>query len=254
MSRRRGWRAVVVGVALLGPILAGWPALAQGGPLSFGEPVETALAAGQTHAYTFRSEGGQTLAATMSRVTTTGMEVDLDPVLELFDSNGRLLAYNDDRARGDRDAALVDIPILSPGVYTLVARSYGKRGAGPYRLEAALETLATLDGSAAIAFDEPVQAEIFAAGQVDRWSFQGKAGQVVSIRMDHAHGSQLDPLLELVGPDGQTLFASDDDGGDVDSLIQAVTLPIDGPYVIVARAWGHLSVGAYELSLTQETR
>jgi hypothetical protein len=250
MSRtRRGWRVAVLGAVLVGLIVAGLPALAQGGPLPLGEPVEAALADGETHAYTFRSEGGQTLSATLARVTAAGEATSLDPVLAVFDPDGRLLAYSADRARGDPDAGLAEVAILSPGVYTLLARSYGNRGAGTYRLEARLETLATLDGSAPISLGETVQAEIFAPGQVDRWSFQGEAGQVVSIGMSHAAGSQLDPLLDLIGPDGRTRFPSADDGGGVDSLIQAATLPVAGPYVIGARAWGNLSVGEYELSL-----
>ena len=162
------------------------------------------------------------------------------------------MAFNDDQPAANasgRDAALADVPLVESGVYTLVARSYGKRGAGAYRLTASREPLLSLDGSAPIALGESIQAEIFVAGQVDRWTFQGEAGQTVRIGMRHAAGSQLDPLLELLGPDGTTLITSDDDGGDVDSLITAFTLPLDGPYVIVARGWGSLSVGEYELSL-----
>ena len=250
---RRAFRRIGVGLALaVAGLLLGAPSiLAQGGgTLPFDAPVEARLADGATHTYTFRSAGSETLNVEMQAMPEDG--VTLDPVLALYGPDGRLVAFNDDQptanARG-RDAALVDVPLVESGVYTLVARSYGKRGAGAYRLTASREPLLSLDGSAPIALGESIQAEIFVAGQVDRWTFQGEAGQTVRIGMRHAAGSQLDPLLELLGPDGTTLTTSDDDGGDVDSLIAAFTLPLDGPYVIVARGWGSLSVGEYELTL-----
>jgi hypothetical protein len=247
------FRPVMAGLVLIAGLVAGAQlVLAQGGgTLVFEALIEARLAAGEAHTYTFRSEGGETLNVEM-RAEPGG--TNLDPVLELYGPNGLLVAFNDDQPDSgarSRDAALVDAPLVEAGVYTLVARSYGKRGAGMYSLTATREPLLSLDGSAPIALGERVQAEIFVAGQVDRWTFQGQAGQVVRISMRHAPGSQLDPLVELIGPDGETLTTSDDDGGDVNSLIDAFTLPLDGPYVIVARAWGSLSVGEYELTLEE---
>lgn len=219
-------------------------ALAQGGELPFDAPVQARLAPGRTHTYTFRSEGED--------LVTIRMAGDgLDPVLVLYDPAGALLAFNDDVVPGQPEAALTDVRLTLPGVYTLVARTYGNRGAGEYTLEAQSRRSATLDGSAPLAIGETVQAELFAAGQVDRWVFEGQAGQVISVRMDAARGSALDPLLELLAADGSALAHSDDDGGGQNSLISAFTLPADGLYVIVARAWGHMSLGEYELTLAE---
>jgi hypothetical protein len=245
-------RRVMVGLVLvLALSLPGWGSVeAQGGGmLRFDAPIEARLAEGETQSYTFRSEGDETFSVEMHAEDDSP---HLDPVLALYGPDGLLVDFNDDRPGSgyrSRDAALVDTPLTEAGVYTLVARSYGKRGAGAYTLTATREPLLSLDGSAPIALGEHVQAEIFAAGQVDRWTFEGQAGQVIRISMRHLAGSQLDPLLELIGPDGETLVTSDDEGGDVDSLIDAFELPLDGPYVIVARGWGNLSVGVYELAL-----
>ena len=230
--------------------------LAQGGgALPFDAPVETRLADGATHTYTFRSEGSETLSVEMQAVPEDGRAAARSgpgalragwAVGGLQRRSARRQRQRAGRCPGRRAAG------RERGLYPGGA-SYGKRGAGTYRLTASREPLLSLDGSAPIALGESIQAEIFVAGQVDRWTFQGEAGQTVRIGMRHAAGSQLDPLLELLGPDGTTLITSDDDGGDVDSLIAAFTLPLDGPYVIVARGWGSLSVGEYDCRWKRST-
>ncbi|GAB4572287.1 MAG: hypothetical protein Kow0077_11300 [Anaerolineae bacterium] len=243
---KHAWK-MLAGLAFGLVMLAGSSVLAQGGgELRFGQPIDAALPVGAAHAYTFRSEGQDALTVRMTARTD-----GLDPVLVLFGPQGELLAFNDDATPGQRDAALENVPLLSEGVYTLVARSYGRRSGGEYRLEATTRRTETLDGTAPLAIGETVEAELFVVGQVDRWVFEGQAGQVISARMDAARGSQLDPLLELLAADGTILTYSDDEGGDKNSLINGFTLPVDGPYVLVARAWGNLSSGEYTLQLAE---
>lgn len=225
------------------------PVQAQGGPLTFGQPIEAILPPGAIHTYTFRSEGQDRVSATMTTVDPA-----LDPVLVLYDPAGTLIAFSDDMAPGQRDAALVDVPLTVPGVYTLVARSYGRRGGGAYTLEVSSRRAGMLAESTPIAIGEAATGEIRAAGQVDRWLFEGIAGQIISIALDAAPGSDLDPLLELLAADGSLLATSDDEGGGRNSLISSFALPSDGPYVIAARAWGHASTGPYTLHLREGAR
>ncbi len=229
-------------------VLPAGPAYAQGGgPLRFDGPVTSTLAEGATHAYTFHSDGGQSLTISMSPAETSRV----DPVLELYDPAGVLVAFNDDSAPERPDASLQAIALDSAGVYTLMARSYGNRGAGAYTLTATLKTTQTLNATAPIAMNSAIDSEIFVGGQIDRWAFTGAAGQVISIAMNRAPGSQLDPLIELTGPMGVVLAYSDDDGGDANSLINGFPLPQDGGYLIVARSWGNASTGEYTLQLVE---
>jgi len=247
---RRSWSLLLLAAACAAAsLLPAAPATAQGGgPLTFGQPIEAVLPPGATHAYTFRSAGEDRISARM-----TAADPALDPVLVLFDPAGALIAFSDDVAPGQRDAALIDVPLTAPGVYTLAARSYGNRGGGAYTLEASSRRAEAVAASAPIAIGQTAAGEILAAGQVDRWLFEGAAGQVVSIAMDAAPGSALDPLVELLRADGSLLAYSDDDGGGRNSLISGYTLPAGGPYVIAARAWGHASLGAYTLRLVEGT-
>lgn len=91
-------------------------------------------------------------------------------------------------------------------------------------------------GAAAGAFDGVIGAE----GDVDFFKFDGKAGQVLDVRIwARALGSPLDSVLVVHNPDGGTL-AADDDAAAVDSKVR-VTLPADGAYLVSVR--DHLSRG-----------
>jgi serine protease Do len=89
------------------------------------------------------------------------------------------------------------------------------------------------------------------AGDRDRWTFTGAAGQVVTIRMT---SQSIDPYLELLGPDGTQLIFNDDGAGYPNALIEAFELPTAGTYTIVARSFGDSRSGPYVLSLDEEPR
>jgi hypothetical protein len=78
------------------------------------------------------------------------------------------------------------------------------------------------------------------------YGFYGSEGDVVNISMTHGEESYLDPLLVLIGPQGQVVAANDDmrDEDDeligLDSLIEGVELPVDGPYLIMASSYSYM--------------
>ena len=81
----------------------------------------------------------------------------------------------------------------------------------------------------------------------DVWTFQGHAGQTVTVRLE-ARDAKLDPQLYLYHPDGYLIAENDDiyPGVDTNAEIYAL-LPEDGRYSIVVSAFGE--GGAYELFL-----
>jgi len=101
-------------------------------------------------------------------------------------------------------------------------------------------------GRGSIAVGQAVQGELDDLMAVDEWTLAASAGQVVTIRCDPAPGSQTDPRLTVIGPDGQELV-SDDDGGDgFSALIDRYQLPQSGVYRIQVDVW---SAGRYVLSV-----
>jgi hypothetical protein len=59
------------------------------------------------------------------------------------------------------------------------------------------------------------------------WTFQGTAGQQVTISVEGV--GDVDPRVTLIGPGGDRLAADDDGGGDLNALL-TYTLPSDGTY------------------------
>ncbi|HLO49827.1 MAG TPA: trypsin-like peptidase domain-containing protein [Kamptonema sp.] len=79
----------------------------------------------------------------------------------------------------------------------------------------------------------------------DLYSFEGKAGQEVTIDMK---SQDIDPYLILLGPAQRELAQDDDGGGNKDARI-VVTLPADGTYTILANSYEARESGSYTLEL-----
>jgi hypothetical protein len=106
----------------------------------------------------------------------------------------------------------------------------------------------------------PVNGSITLDNAFDVYSFQGTAGDVVTINMVATQGT-LDTKVFLVGPSGAELIFNDDadpalvtgvEGRTTDSLISAFTLTETGEYLIVATRFGAVNggtTGGYRLTL-----
>jgi len=108
----------------------------------------------------------------------------------------------------------------------------------------------------AISYGEVVNGTISDDDPLQRWTFTGKSGEVVTIRME-ASDSSLDSYLQLLDAD-DTLLVENDDASNttIDAMIEAFTLPADGVYTIIATRFGlesGLAEGDYRLTLEQIT-
>lgn len=82
-----------------------------------------------------------------------------------------------------------------------------------------------------LALFEPVSGTLDARNPADEWMLEGRAGQPVALLVTGAGG--LDPMLEVIAPDGTHVAAND----DLDSLVrdaglEALALPVDGAYTV----------------------
>ncbi|MBN1964203.1 MAG: PPC domain-containing protein, partial [Anaerolineae bacterium] len=113
-----------------------------------------------------------------------------------------------------------------------------------------IPALAQGDGTT-LNYGDSVLGEITADVYEVFYTFTGSAGDQVVISLNKLQDG-LDPYLDLLGPDGSSLYVDDDGGGNLNSLLGPFALPADGTYTIVAtrfmRETGG-SVGAFRLTL-----
>ncbi|MCB9450733.1 MAG: hypothetical protein H6672_04805 [Anaerolineaceae bacterium] len=181
--------------------------------------------------WTFTATAGQVV--TVSAVDASRTDT-LDVALRLIAPDGSEAASNDDQEGQDLfgfyDAQIRAYILTMDGVYTVQVERVD--GSGIYSLgitvdqgfDLSTELATTLRGS--LSDSLPVQ----------RWVFQGQAGQILTITMQTESGT-LDSLLRLLGSDGQ-MIAENDDAVDTalgkDAQIVRVQLPQDGRYVLEA--------------------
>lgn len=112
-----------------------------------------------------------------------------------------------------------------------------------------------IDQAIPVVSGQPVAGSITTDNKFDLFSFEGQAGDVVSISVV-ATGGRLDTALFLMDPNGFQVAENDDAvvGESTDSLISEFTLPQDGQYIIIATHFGMQyggTTGAYSLTFTR---
>jgi len=197
-----------------------------------------------------------------------GQQVEISLSSQQFDTyvaisgpNGFSEYNDDDTERGVRDSRLV-VTLPANGEYTVHVTSYAAGETGAYQLSIG-QGQATTAGDALAGGD----AQSFAAGQtmngelaqgdtqlqsgefIDNFSFQGAAGQRVTIDM---RSTAMDPYLILLAPSGAQEDNDDISANDRNARIET-TLAETGQYRIGATSYQPGELGAYVVTLQQGT-
>ncbi len=222
------------------------------GPVQIGRPATLSLGAGMAAEWTFRGRAGQSVS--LSLVRGRG---DVDPFLELLSPDGYLLESDDDGG-GGYDSAIEAFRLPETGTYTVRGRDYSNTQAG--RL--------TLTVSVASGYDTGTgrddgqrtgdwrddrgpapedarngQSGRLRAGQQQRFSLEGRRGEVVTIELE---SSDFDPEVSLRSPRGVEV-ARNDDGFGLNSRISRFRFTETGTYEVVVQ--GHDTAGAGRFTL-----
>ncbi len=213
--------------------------------------------------YTFTGQANQRVRITME--ATPGSE--LDCYLELQDADGGTVDANDDIDPGNiRDSQIVvDLP--ADGEYTILASRYVGPDAAPtdgrYRLMLELLDENAVPGVSSMVetlhYDQTVVGELNDDQYLLFYVFEGQAGDVVTIEVEHLSGN-LDSVLHLYRAegDGWAEIASDDDspvGGTYAPLLSRIVLPQTGKYLVAINRYGLESehtYGTFSLTLNRE--
>jgi hypothetical protein len=230
-----------------------------GGALRYGDSVIAQISDAEPQLYyLFRGARGDILSVAMQRIAG-----DLDPQLQVVNAAGRVVGENDEIAgSGSLDARIDALILQEDGTYVVIASRFGGpagRSAGSFVLTLDRGSNSGLGGSALLALpledDVPASGELTAERYATFYQFSGRKDEVVSLRMERAPGSSLDPLVALTDSLLTEIAADDDSAGQQNSLIEQFVLPTDGTYYVIATRYqreGGTSSGAYRLTLTRE--
>ncbi len=108
-------------------------------------------------------------------------------------------------------------------------------------------------GVGIVAPDETVTAALEDGILGNLWAFRGSQGDVVTIELNAAEGSFLDPYVVLLGARGEVYAENDDDGEeDFDARIAEFELPSDGGYFVLATTFDNITFFDLDLDGTEE--
>ncbi len=167
----------------------------------------------------------------------------LDPLLEITTARGDLLA-SDDNSGGGVHALIGEATIPETGIYHLLVRDVWGAGVGTYTLVWRYINSAPTETPVPASIPVLTVDDVAEQGEYLFYSFQGRAGQTVQIRVIAAPDSEFDPVAVLLAPDGTVLVENDDSNGSLNPHI-VVDLPEDGTYNV--RVNGYLTGGAFEV-------
>lgn len=171
---------------------------------------------------------------------------DIDPSIELRAPDGEIIAQSDDYY-GTKNALVVHFQLPSTGVYELIGRNDAPTGTGEYEVAVGADfVLRDVDRGVA-QHNRPIIATLETLGVRDVWLIELEAGESVTISVEDWGALPVDPMVEVVGPNGDTLGFDDDGGGDKNAFLTGVVAPVAGQYRIHVAAYDHGSAGTYRL-------
>jgi len=193
------------------------------------------------------SEGGSVIVAgerefpfTPNRSGTwefrTSDNGDSDPMLEIYDSNRRLLDSDDDG--GDGLNALITINLEAGQTYYIAAKFWWG-GTGDFVLTARhMGGANELPGGGGTVQVNGETEFAFVPSQSGRWEFRT------------SNNGNSDPVLEIYDSN-RRMIAEDDDGGDGLNSLISIDLNAGSTYYVVAKTWWGDSGGSYTLTVTR---
>jgi hypothetical protein len=224
------------------------PPNAQTPTITYGSTVPALVADDRvTDTHLFEGRAGDVITARANREPGSPLSL----ILELYEPDGTLVARTD--ALGTDEAVIDTYTLPVNGTYRLTTTRFNSvngKTAGRLNLSingspAELKTRGRLTpGQRGIGrLDDNTPA--------DRWTYTGKAGDVIGI-VARATAGDLDTVLTVLDPKGATIAVNDDPraGQTTDSEIIGVRLPVDGVYTVILSRVGTRtrgSAGNYEI-------
>jgi subtilisin family serine protease len=175
-----------------------------------------------------------------------------DPLLNLRNSGGSILATNDDG--GGNLNALITYTATSSGDYFLDAGAYANRGTGTYMVSASKvvdDFAASTSTRGTLSVGASTTGTLETTRDHDWFRVNLTAGQSYEFRLDS--GTLFNPYLYLRNSAGSLLSANDDSSTTNRNSLIRFTATASGTYYLDAGAYAEAYTGSYRLSAAAST-
>lgn len=223
------------------------PCVSRGMPVEYGRQFESEIwEPGTQCVYAFVGQAGDIVTLAMNRIGE-----GLDPYLELIDPDGKVEARDDDSG-GNLSSLIVTHVLRLNGTYNIIARDQRNQNKGRFNLRVWAGGPPTAAEQPPSGCGKTIRYGSLQMGEVTRgasecYAFEGVEGELLVVAMGRIAGD-LDPTLEIVGPNGTTLISKT---AGQNGLIQIYGLkpPTRGTYYILAGSYQGRSAGKFGLML-----
>lgn len=200
--------------------------------------------------WTFRGRSGQRITARME-------STDFDTYLNLGQvQNGEFtsLSTDDDGGEEGTNSRLTHV-LTEDGEYAIRASSFGDQG-GAYTLRVEERVMRAPAAARPLEAGRAVESQLDEDDAVleadgsfyELWSYRGRAGEQLRIRMDSDDFDTYVAIGRMEGGCGDfEEISTMDDGGDGTNTLLEITLPEDGEYVIRANSFSAEQTGDYTI-------
>jgi len=197
--------------------------------LNAGSVLSGNLSAGQKQFYRIQTAG--------AGILTVETSSNIDTFLEVYDSQFRLIASDDDS--GESSNARIELLTEANQVYYFLLRGYGSYSTGPYRILTAFEPMSISNNTSrstavTLNFSEAIPVFLTTAEQTRWFVFQITRTGIITFTA--WTGGNMDTWLNLYDNNGN-LFEEDDDSGDNFNALISTRLNA-GTYYLEVRGYG----------------
>jgi len=197
--------------------------------------------------YVFNANEGDVVTISMVQISE-----ELDPYLALFGPAGEVIAINDDADfdNGDYSSLIDGVELPQTGTYFIIASSYHfittmvdveSEFEEDLTYELSISGITPVKGmdegfsffAGELADGDSLEYEITFEQPAWYFIFSGNEGDVVNLT---ATSDNFDTILHVFSPGGARLAVNDDvdrEGGDYNSALEDLELPLDGVYLVM---------------------
>ncbi len=188
------------------------------------------------------------IAVTQGQLITIGVRPDGNFVakLELFDPDGLLIAQAapaDSVAGGD--ALIPALLAGQTGIYVAFVTGDAS-SVGGYTISYGVGNAHLETRRGAVVADQLYSGSIARRGLSESWSLDLNRNDVISVAAAVTSGA-IDPVLEVIAPDGSLVAMDDNSGGNRDAQIISARAPVAGRYHISVSSANATGEGTYTL-------